>query len=402
MAKTSAAKSDYGAPDSETRHESAEAAAHLVASAQLIDGSDPALVEFFAAFTRYASPEDLVHYTGAELAALVKLVFERSATRRPGAPFVAISDPSAENPASAKRETVIVAVNDDMPFLYDSATAELRAQGLNIAAAFHPVVRETRDASGARAKSGTQVAASFIVLALDSVIDDDRAKALHQGLSKVFDTVRVVVKDWKPMLGRLAETIGELKKNPPQIPDSELAENLAFLGWLADNHFTFLGCRDYVFRGEGEGRLDAVYPSGLGVLTDPEARVVRRGSDRSSLTPELREFLTQPSPLVITKSSLRSVVHRRAHMDYIGVKKFDGKGNLVGERRFIGLFTSTAYSQLPTEIPLLRRKVARVLEGSGLPPSGHDGKALAHILDTFPRDELFQIAEEELLPTALG
>ncbi len=402
MAKASAAKSDYGTPDNEVRHEAAEAAAHLDASAALIDGSDPALVAFFAAFTRYASPEDLIHYTGPELAALVRLAFERSAARRPGAPLIAILDPGCENPAFAKRETIIVAVNDDMPFLYDSASAELRAQGINIAAAFHPVVRETRAPSGARAKSGTEVLESFIVLSLDSVIDDDSAKAVRQGLANVFDTVRVVVKDWKPMLARLAETIGELKKKPPRIPDSELAENLAFLGWLADNHFTFLGCRDYVFRGDGEGRLDAVYPSGLGVLTDPEARVVRRGSDRSSLTPELREFLTQPSPLVITKSSFRSVVHRRAHMDYVGVKKFDADGNLIGERRFIGLFTSTAYSQLPTEIPLLRRKVAHVLEGSGLPPSGHDGKALAHIFDTFPRDELFQIAEEELLPTALG
>src|SRR6266436_3557474 len=288
MAKASAAKSDYGTPDNEVRHDAAEAAAHLDASAALIGGSDPALVAF--------------------------------------------------------------------------------------SAAFHPVVRETRAPSGARAKSGTEVLESFIVLSLDSVIDDDSAKAVRQGLANVFDTVRVVVKDWKPMLARLAETIGELKKKPPRIPDSELAENLAFLGWLADNHFTFLGCRDYVFRGDGEGRLDAVYPSGLGVLTDPEARVVRRGSDRSSLTPELREFLTQPSPLVITKSSFRSVVHRRAHMDYVGVKKFDGKGNLVGERRFIGLFTSTAYSQLPTEIPLLRRKTANVVAGSGLPEASHDGK----------------------------
>src|SRR6266436_5520579 len=266
MAKASAAKSDYGTPDNEVRHDAAEAAAHLDASAALIGGSDPALVAF--------------------------------------------------------------------------------------SAAFHPVVRETRAPSGARAKSGTEVLGSFIVLSLDSVIDDDSAKAVRQGLANVFDTVRVVVKDWQPML----------------------AQNLAFLGSLADNHFTFLGCRDYVFRGDREGRLDAVYPSGLGVLTDPEARVVRRGSDRSSLTPELREFLTQPSPLVITKSSFRSVVHRRAHMDYVGVKKFDADGNLIGERRFIGLFTSTAYSQLPTEIPLLRRKTANVVAGSGLPEASHDGK----------------------------
>ena len=131
-------------------------------------------------------------------------------------------------------------------------------------------------------------------------------------------------------------------------------------------------------------------------------RVVRRGADRTTLTPEVRAFLTQPSPLIIAKSALRSTVHRRVHMDYVGVKTFDPRGRLTGERRFVGLFTSTAYSALPADIPFLRHKVEHVLAGSGLPRNGHDGKALQHILDTFPRDELFQIGEDELLATALG
>src|SRR5215471_13512724 len=400
--RSSAVRSDAGTAEDQSRQEAEDAAAHVAASADLMKREDPALAAFFAALTRHASPEDLVHYTGPELAALTKLVFERSTQRKPGTSLIAIFDPSAENPGFARSETVILAVNDDMPFLYDSATAELRAQGLTIKAAFHPVITSARDSSGARVAGGAELTESIIVLALDSVVDETRAERLRAGLTKVFAAVKAVVKDWKPMLARLAETIAELKKNPPPIPDSELAENLAFLGWLADNHFTFLGSRDYVFKDEGEGRLDARYDTGLGLLTDSEARVVRRGADRSSLTPDLREFFMQPAPLVITKSSTRSVVHRRAHMDYIGIKKFDGNGKLIGERRFVGLFTSTAYSQLAGEIPLLRKKIAQVLEGSGLPLAGHDGKSLAHILDTFPRDELFQIGEEELLPTALG
>src|SRR5262249_19588410 len=130
--------------------------------------------------------------------------------------------------------------------------------------------------------------------------------------------------------------------------------------------------------------------------------VVRRGSDRSSLTPDVRAFLNEPSPLIITKSNVRSLVHRRVHMDYIGVKKFDKNGKLIGERRFVGLFTSLAYNRLPADIPLLRRKAARVLAHSGFPSNSHDGKALAHVLDIYPRDELFQIGEQELLATALG
>ncbi|MBV9420838.1 MAG: NAD-glutamate dehydrogenase, partial [Alphaproteobacteria bacterium] len=129
---------------------------------------------------------------------------------------------------------------------------------------------------------------------------------------------------------------------------------------------------------------------------------IRRGPDRSALTPEVRAFLTQPSPLIITKSNERSQVHRRVHMDYVGVKTFDKDGKLTGERRFVGLFTSGAYSRRPGDIPLLRRKVANVLARAGLSPTSHDGKALAHILDTYPRDDMFQISEDDLFAISQG
>ena len=403
MARTSRVlKTVHGATPEEARLDAAEAAAHLATSVHLIGAGDPELAAFFTGFTRYASPEDLIHYTGAELAGLVKLVFARTRERLPGASLVDIFDPSLEDPGFARGETIVLAVNEDIPFLYDSCTAEVRAQGFRVAAAFHPVIAAARGEAGMRVAHGTPLKESVIVLALDTVLDDAPAIALRDGLTKVFAGVRVVVRDWQPILDRLAETAAALSRNPPAISESELDENIAFLDWLAENHFTFLGSRDYVFSPEGEGRLDPVYESGLGLLADPEIRVVRRGADRSSLTPDVREFLTRPAPLIIAKSALRSPVHRRVHMDYIGVKNFDPKGRLIGERRFVGLFTSTAYSQLPAEIPLLRRKVAHVLTESGLPPASHGGKALQHILDSFPRDELFQISEDELLATALG
>jgi glutamate dehydrogenase len=101
-------------------------------------------------------------------------------------------------------------------------------------------------------------------------------------------------------------------------------------------------------------------------------------------------------PLIVTKSFRRSVVHRRAHMDYIGVKTYDAEGNFNGERRFVGLFTSGAYSAQPRAIPLLRRKIEGVMRRAGLAPASHDGKALTHILDTYPRDEMFQVNEEAI------
>ena len=151
-----------------------------------------------------------------------------------------------------------------------------------------------------------------------------------------------------------------------------------------------------------EATLDPLDDTGLGVLSDTGARVVRRSDGETKLTPEARAFLLEPEPLIITKSNERSLVHRRANMDYVGVRLYDSKGRLSGERRFVGLFTSSAYSRRPDDIPLLRLKAEHVRLRAGLAPDSHDGKALAHIIDSFPRDEMFQVSEDELFATALG
>jgi glutamate dehydrogenase len=392
----------HGASADEARIDAAESAAHLSAAAHFIGTGDLDLAGFFSAFTRYASPEDLIHYTGTELASLVKRVHAHLGQRKPGEPLVEIFDPTLEDSSFARSGTIVLAANDDTPFLYDSCTAEVRAQGYRISAAFHPVMILARDKSGRLVPKGSPAKESVIVLALEGTLNEDETKSLREGLVKMFGQVQAVVRDWKPMLQALAETVAALNRNPPPVSESELDENIAFLDWMADEHFTFLGCRDYVYSSKDEGRLDPVANSGLGLLADPEFRVVRRGLDRSRLTASVREFLALPAPLIIAKSALRSPVHRRVHMDYVGVKTFDPKGRLIGERRFVGLFTSRAYSQLPANIPLFRHKIAAVMTSSGLPASSHDGKALQHILDSFPRDELFQISEDELLATALG
>jgi glutamate dehydrogenase len=139
-----------GTTPEEANLDAAEAAAHLAVSTRLIGSGDPELAAFFTGFTRYASPEDLIHYTGAELAALVKLVFARTVRRAPGASLVEIFEPGSEDPEFTRNETIIVAVNDDIPFLYDSCIAEIRTQGFRIAAAFHPVIAAARDERGAR------------------------------------------------------------------------------------------------------------------------------------------------------------------------------------------------------------------------------------------------------------
>src|SRR5258706_9213803 len=198
MARTSRMiETAQGVAPEATTPDAADAAAHLAVSAHLIGTGNPELASFFTGFTRYASPEDLIHYTGPELAALVKFVFARTARRNPGTSLVEIFDPASEDSAFARSETIIIAVNDDIPFLYDSCIGEIRTQGFRITAAFHPVIATARDQAGARNAKGAPLKESVMVLALDGEVDKALAEELRTGLLKVVGDVRAVVRDCK-------------------------------------------------------------------------------------------------------------------------------------------------------------------------------------------------------------
>ena len=356
----------------------------------------PAAATFARAFLHTAPPEDVAAFPPVTLARLSNLARELSAARAPGQSLVRVFAPDREADGFAYDGAILVAVNDDKPFLFDSVLGELSLQGLTVAAAFHPIVDSQR--AGGVAGEGRE---SVILIAIARERDSARLMAVEEGVTRVFADVAAAVGDWRAMLDKLSESTDELKRNPPPIEPSELSEAIAFLKWLADNHFTLLGCRDYVFDAAANKHA-AVETSGLGVLRDPAARIIRDPQDAEQLTPEVIGFLTDPHPIIVTKSTIRARVHRPAQQDYIGVKRFDAAGRLIGERRFVGLFTSSAYHQLPSEIPLLRRKAMRVVERAGFGARSHDGKALAHVIETFPRDDLFQIGEDDLLTQALG
>ncbi len=213
--------------------------------------------------------------------------------------------------------------------------------------------------------------------------------------------VRFAVADWTKMRERALDIVREIDANPPALPAAEIAEGRDFLAWLADNHFTFLGYRRHdLVSADGQDALKVVPGSSLGILRMTEPASV--AASFAALPAEIRAYARRPELLVITKSTSRSTVHRPGYLDYIAVKRFDASGNVVGEDRFLGLFTSTAYSANPIDIPLLRRKVATVVTRAGLAPGSHAGKALLNILATYPRDELFQTGEDDLLRTAMG
>jgi glutamate dehydrogenase len=201
------------------------------------------------------------------------------------------------------------------------------------------------------------------------------------------------------MLDRVNDVVAELQNNPPPLPVDEIAEAIQFLQWLLANNFTFLGLRDYKIEGE---TFESDFGSSLGIMRSRELRVLKRGNEMLEITPEIMAFLQEPRTLIIAKANIHSRVHRRVYLDYIGVKRFDASGKLIGEFRIVGLFTSTAYTRTAHSIPYLRRKITNVEARAGFDAQSHSGKALANVLEQYPRDELFQIDEDTLFSFALA
>ena len=378
--------------------------------------ADTASSDFAAALFAKAPYEDLSAYSPEELAATARESCALLEAHRPGATLVQVRNPESPREGGAlDAVTVIDIINDNMPFLLDSAMAELTERGLEVRLVLHPIMSAVRDAKGKlkqiegvwnRAGKSAGQPESCIHIHVARIDSDLLRRDLQKSLQGIFTDVRKCVADWRAMLAHLDAAIADYRNAPPPIPVEEIAEAVQFLEWLRDNNFTFLGMRQYDFSATTEqARIEHVddgEAGGLGLLRDPEVKVLRRGREFVTYTPEIRAFLNQPVPLIVTKANVKSTVHRRVYLDYIGVKKFDAGGNLVGELRIVGLYTSTAYNKSVGSIPYLRRKAAQVMEMAGFDPSSHSGKGLQNVLDTFPRDELFQIDSETLYRFALA
>ena len=355
--------------------------------------------EFIAALYGHVAPEDLAQYSAKELTVLGRQSFAHLQVRVPGKPSIRVENPPAA--ADVRRLdsiTVVEIINDDMPFLVDSIMGELNEQGVKVTLVAHPIFSVERardgrlvqfqgDAEGH--KSG--IRESFIQIHIER-IDADRAEKIAASIDAVLREVRLAVADWQEMRGEVYEAIEGLKRNPPPLPAEEVAEAIAFLEWLVADNFTLLGTREYaVTDADDREMLEPKKGTGRGILRNPDVSLLRRGGSIVTTTPELRAFLREPVPLIITKANIRSLVHRRVHLDYIGIKRFDGKGRLIGEFRITGLFTSSAYTRRASVIPYLRRKIDQVVSRAAFNASSHSGKALVNVLETYPRDELFQI-----------
>ncbi|MBK7261652.1 MAG: NAD-glutamate dehydrogenase [Rubrivivax sp.] len=357
---------------------------------------------------RQLDDDDLGERAPEDLCGALLSHWQWGATRSAGRPRVRIINPTVADQGWASRHTVIQIVNDDMPFLVDSTTAEINRQGLTLHLIVHPIFAVERDAGGElqalapRREAPTQARESWMHIEIDRLLEPQQRTDLVAGIERVLADVRAAVEDWPAMVARLQEAIRELSEAPTTLPPDLVAESRAFLQWLADDNLTLLGYRQHRLVSEqGEDMLQLVPSTGLGVLRETDAE--RASASFSALPANSRALARSPvPPIIVAKANTRSTVHRPGYTDYIGIKRYDAQGQVVGEHRLLGLFTSTAYTARVSETPLLRGKVETIAQRAGLPPGGHLAKALTHILETYPRDELFQISDDELYETALG
>ena len=348
-------------------------------------------------------PEDLY---GAALS-----LWQFGAKHKPGEAKIRAFNPRVEQHGWHSPHTVVEIVHDDMPFLVDSVTMELNRRNLTVHLVVHPQFSAERDASGKASAlrprgNGAKGAAneSFMHIEIDEQTSPRILKDIEQGLDGVLADVRASVAGWRTMRDRAAALVDEFRKSPPAgLPRRQADETVAFLRWLLEDHYTFLGFREMKLEGSGkDARINVLPESCVGMLRDPEVSVFRGLRKLGRLPGDVQDYLREPTMVVMAKTNRRSTVHRPVHMDAVAIKKFNKKAEVVGIRLFVGLFSSAAYSQSPREIPLLRRKVHDVMALAGYDEKSHAGKALLHILDTFPRDELFQFQTNELSEISRG
>lgn len=355
-------------------------------------------------------PAEIAGRDSDVMATIALAQLQSNDTRHPGEASVRLFNPTLKTHGWSSERSVVEVVTDDMPFIVDSVTAELARQEISVHSIVHPIIPVVRTARG-KLRDVVDQGAADPDISRESYIHAEitqetpaRLKELKQRLEAILVDVRLAVEDWRAMRHRMWSLIEELETGgAPGFAPEDVAESRDFLRWIHDNHFTFLGYRDYTFSQTGKKLKSAIEPkTGLGILRDPRRIIFEKSGAGDGIESEVKAFQRHPELLMVTKTNKRTTVHRAVHMDVIAIKRLDGRGHVIGQRIFVGLFTSVAYNRSPREIPLLRRRVDRTVQRAGFRPASHDGKNLTHILETYPRDELFQASDDELFTTAMG
>ncbi|HET9032003.1 MAG TPA: NAD-glutamate dehydrogenase domain-containing protein [Dokdonella sp.] len=361
---------------------------------------------FAAHFFRHVPADDIGARDAGEWARIAQFMFEFVRQRKPHAAKIRVFNPQLAEEGFESSHTMIAVGTDDMPFLVDSVSMAINHAGLMTHAVIHPIFCVARDPGGhvlsfGDEQSGEGEAESIMLFEVERISDAEEIESLRKNIVAAVDDVRASVRDWPQMKAKMLAIADELPTLNVHFDKGSLDEAQEFLKWIADDHFTFLGFREYhVVNENGEEVLKAVADSGLGIM-----RAEGLGKSVRSLSTLAASGLDKSGSvgaLILTKTNARSRVHRPGHMDYLSVLGFNEAGKPVIEKRFLGLLTSSAYMTPPREVPLLRNNYETIIKRSGLKRDSHSGKALRHILDTLPRDELFQCSTNELYDIAMA
>ncbi len=316
--------------------------------------------------------------------------------------LIRVFNPDNETNGWKSDRTIIEVSSNDMPFVLDSIINYVYQDDRILHEVLHPTMNVERDSSGKlvqiSAENGKGTTEALVHIQVGHISDAKERAKIETDINNILDSVACAVGDWKQMLTRAEQTMNRLKMAGKGPDAAEAAEAVAFIKWAMEKNFIFLGYRDHDFKKD----------KSFNINTDTELGIFRAATTKAydekiqAVGVNSALFENSHVPVEITKSSRRSVVHRGVMMDYIGIKKYDDKGNVTGEERFIGLFTSRVYFQSAHDIPIIRRKIDNIVARSGFSPSGHSGKALVAVLEGHPRDELLQSTEEELFEIGMG
>lgn len=370
---------------------------------------------FLRHYVRVIPPDDLDQMDAIQLYGIIVSLLTFAWRRQPKQSKVRVFNPRIDEDGYTTDHTVVEVISDDMPFIVDSVSVSLAGMGLNVLVVVHPVLHVKRSQNGTLSGvldpdippgKGGQIE-TLIHIEIFEQNDPKIIGIITQDLEAVLRDVRLSVEDWRPVLDQVHSVATDLasKEKGKKSEDSESIRDVSdFMAWLADNHFTFLGCRRYeLHRKSGADKtLSADICEGFGVLRSPDSLIFDAVSDPSSLPPEMIAFATQPTRLLITKSNRLSRVHRAVQMDVIAVKRFGTGDKVVSVDVFVGLFTSSVYTNSASFVPVLRTKIDRIMKLTGFRPGSHDGKRLLSILENLPRDELFQATDQDLERISLG
>ena len=355
--------------------------------------ADEELEVFAQDYCKYIADENIETLSVEDQLGAIKAVysFAQSVWKQGKPSAVRIYNPDQKKDGFYTPHTIIEAINPDMPFLVDTLGLILAEHSLQVLHLAHPTLVEPNGGKF-----------STMQVMVNPVSDPQLIEDVEESLKGAFTDVHYAVADWERMRAVASQAVEDLSLAGPDLNLMHVEESMSFVTWLLTNHFTFLGHRSVTYQDEGDkSRLIVEEGTGLGILRDPNFQLFDGLQNMHEIPMEIRESFKQPQLMRVVKANKRSRVHRNAHIDVVLIKRFGEDGQAIGEHSFAGLFTSTAYNQPALRIPYLRGKVDAVAQALGYATGSHDAKTLENILNSYPRDELFQISVADLKQNAI-